>query len=99
MYKNKNGWLQPETQYIYDLEMPAPPSDGSVPEKGDDDPVVLRPNDGEAESFALMEAEEILDRMVKEEFKPNCAMVLVDFFIRRVRRGTGIYARLMKRIP
>lgn len=85
IYKNKAGWLQPETQYIYDLEMPVPPeratsSDLDTAENGN--PVVLRPNDGEAESFSLMPAEEVLERMIEGEFKPNCALVLVDFFIR-----------------
>ena len=52
----------------------------STSEKGE--PLVLRPNDGEAENFALMGVDEIVERIVREEFKPNCAIVLVDFFIR-----------------
>lgn len=77
VYRNKSGWLQPETQYIYDLEMP-------LASDGRDQISTLKPNDGEAEDFKLMPADDVLDQMVKEEFKPNCALVLIDFFVRSV---------------
>lgn len=49
-------------------------------EKGE--PCILRPCDGEAESFALMSTDEVLEHIIKGKFKPNCALVLIDFFIR-----------------
>jgi hypothetical protein len=96
VYKNKKGWLQPDTQYVYELRMANPPEARAATKKGEpsngvDSPatvngngesVVLRPNDGEAEDFILMPVEEVLERIVKEEFKANCALVLLDFFIR-----------------
>lgn len=120
IYRNKYGWLQPEVQYLYDLEMPPPveparqetseeeatqnlavianesetattPTENSVKksqekeipdrnEKGE--PCILRPNDGEAESFSLMKTDEILEHIIKNKFKANCALVLIDFFLR-----------------
>jgi len=124
IYRNKSGWLQPENQYIFDLQMPVPPeradpspsassgandkgaetaglktAQANIPEKSDEEgseiqsdgfpltnergePVVLRPNDGEAETFSLMPASEVMEMIIKGEFKPNCAVVLLDFFIR-----------------
>lgn len=61
-------WCQPEVEYTYDI-----PLESSV---------TLRPVDGEAESFALMSVNEVLDKMREGLFKPNCAMVLIDFLIR-----------------
>jgi hypothetical protein len=51
-----------------------------INEKGE--PCVLRPCDGEAESFSLMKTDEVLDNVVKNKFKANCALVLLDFFMR-----------------
>lgn len=60
------GHAQPEVEYIYDLEFDAE--------------TVPRPVDGEAEDFQLMTIEEIHLRLA--EFKPNCALVIIDFLIR-----------------
>ncbi|WFD32120.1 thiamine diphosphokinase [Malassezia sp. CBS 17886] len=67
-YKTNIGLRQPEMQYIYDL--PLPPD------------VSLVPGDGEAESFELMTRDEIMALMFAGEFKPNCTLVLLDFFVR-----------------
>lgn len=63
-YRTADGWLQPEVQYVYDLRMDA--GEGAV-----------RPgiNDGEVQEFMMMELDEVVERMVKGEFKPNCAIV------------------------
>jgi 8-oxo-dGTP pyrophosphatase MutT (NUDIX family) len=58
----------PECEYVYDLEV--------------DESTILKPSDSEVESFRLMTVEEVQKAMYREEFKPNCAMVLLDFFIR-----------------
>jgi len=64
------GWVQPEIQYTYDLELPS------------DNTVIPRPNDGESEDFKLMSFEEVSEALKSHQFKPNCAGVMVDFFVR-----------------
>ncbi|KAL2023962.1 hypothetical protein VTK56DRAFT_197 [Thermocarpiscus australiensis] len=68
------GYIYPECQWVYDLELPA---DGSV---------TPSPKDGEAESFNLHTVEEIQEQLAQGLWKPNCAMVMLDFFCRH-----GIY--------
>ncbi|KAG9725397.1 hypothetical protein KCU73_g13171, partial [Aureobasidium melanogenum] len=60
--------LQPECQYIFDLELP--------------DDVKPKPSDDEVEEFYLMGVDELKEKLKAGEFKPNCAVVLLDFFIR-----------------
>lgn len=62
------GLVQPEVQYVFDLELPAD--------------VVLKPNDSEVECFYLWTVEEVQEHMRRGEFKPNCALLMLDFFIR-----------------
>nr|CDP30820.1 Putative NUDIX hydrolase 3 superfamily [Podospora anserina S mat+] len=68
------GYIYPECQWVYDLELP---SDGSV---------VPKPKDGEVESFSLHTVEEIQEQLAQGLWKPNCAMVMLDFFARH-----GVY--------
>ncbi|KAJ2713052.1 hypothetical protein H4R19_002442 [Coemansia spiralis] len=60
--------LQPETQYVFDLELPR-----------DFEP---RPNDGEVASFHLWSLPEVMDNLRRDRFKPNCAVCIVDYMIR-----------------
>jgi len=60
--------LQPEVQYIYDLELA--------------EDVEPKPSDDEVEAFELMTVEEARNALRAGEFKPNCAVVLLDFFVR-----------------
>lgn len=62
--------VYPECQYVYHLELPA---DGSV---------VPRPKDGEVESFTLCTVEEIQEQLRRGLWKPNCAVVMLHFFIK-----------------
>ncbi|KAI9787181.1 MAG: hypothetical protein M1839_003416 [Geoglossum umbratile] len=64
----ETGLLQPECQYVYDLEL----SEGVVP----------KPCDDEVEEFYLWGIEEVMGALKSGQFKPNCALVLLDFFIR-----------------
>ncbi|WPK27592.1 hypothetical protein PUMCH_004985 [Australozyma saopauloensis] len=64
------GHAQPEIEYTYDL----------VFESEIDN--IPHPVDGEAENFTLMTVEEVKQRMINGEFKPNCALVICDFLIR-----------------
>ncbi|KIW11807.1 hypothetical protein PV08_09079 [Exophiala spinifera] len=62
------GLCQPEIQYIYDLELPSN--------------VIPKPGDDEAIDFQLLTIKEVQDAIAQGKFKPNCAHVLVDFFVR-----------------
>ncbi|KAH9840373.1 hypothetical protein Tdes44962_MAKER07968 [Teratosphaeria destructans] len=64
----ETGLLQPEVQYVYDLELPA----DTIP----------KPSDDEVERFELRSVEEVKESLQAGEFKPNCALVLLDFFVR-----------------
>ena len=64
----ETGLIQPECQYVYDMEVPAD--------------VVPRPGDDEVEDFYLWTIEEVKRALADGEFKPNCAVVLLDFFVR-----------------
>ncbi|TVY53257.1 Uncharacterized protein LCER1_G005760 [Lachnellula cervina] len=64
----ESGVVQPECEYVYDLELPQ----GMVP----------KPQDGEVECFYLWTVEECLETLGKGEFKPNCAVVVLDFLVR-----------------
>ncbi|CAK4033757.1 related to thiamin pyrophosphokinase-related [Lecanosticta acicola] len=60
--------LQPECQFVYDLEL--------------SEDVVPKPSDDEVEGFELKTVEETKQALRDGEFKPNCALVLLDFFVR-----------------
>ena len=62
--------VKPDWMFCYDLELPAD--------------FVPRNTDGEIDGFELLPAAEVM-RIVRDtaEFKPNCAVVLIDFFVRR----------------
>lgn len=64
----ETGLLQPEVQYVYDLEI--------------DPSVVPKPADDEVEEFYLWTVEEVQTALAEGQFKPNCAVVLLDFFVR-----------------
>ena len=64
----ETGLIQPECQYIYDMEV------GTE--------VIPNPEDDEVEEFYLWTIEEVTRSLANGEFKPNCAVVLLDFLIR-----------------
>ncbi|KAF9467226.1 nudix hydrolase 20 [Collybia nuda] len=72
-FRTSKGWLQPEVEYVYDLLIPS-----------DVDPTPFRPKplDGEVESFELLSQNAVIQKMRAGLFKPNCALVLIDLFIR-----------------
>lgn len=88
----EDGLCQPECQIVYDMVVEAD--------------VQLKPNDAEVEDFFLYSAGEIKSRMSNSEFKPNCVLVLLDFFVRHgiltadnEPRYTEMVARLHRRLP
>jgi isopentenyldiphosphate isomerase len=64
----ETGLIQPEVQYVFDLELP----EGTV----------CKPNDKEVEEFYLWSIEEVKEALKRGEFKPNCVLLVLDFFIR-----------------
>lgn len=64
----KNDTYQPVLLYVYDLELPPD--------------ATLAPQDDEVEAFHLMSVDEVIDAMLEWRFKPNCCIVMIDFFIR-----------------
>ena len=62
------GYIYPECQWIFDLLLPAD--------------LTPSPKDGEVESFSLCTVEEIKESLGLGLFKPNCAVVMLDFFVR-----------------
>ncbi|KAF1982204.1 thiamine pyrophosphokinase [Aulographum hederae CBS 113979] len=64
----ETGLMQPEVQFLYDLEL--------------DDSVVPKPSDDEVEGFFLWSIEEVQESMRRGEWKPNCAIVMLDWLVR-----------------
>ncbi|KAI9825364.1 MAG: hypothetical protein M1826_007042 [Phylliscum demangeonii] len=64
----EQGLVQPECEYVYDMEV------------GPD--VIPAPNDDEVEEYRLWSVPQVQVAMRQGQFKPNCALVLLDFFFR-----------------
>ncbi|PYH89880.1 thiamine pyrophosphokinase-related protein [Aspergillus ellipticus CBS 707.79] len=60
--------VQPEVEYVFDIKVGAD--------------VIPKPCDSEVEEFMLYTVEETKAALANGEFKPNCSVVLLDFFIR-----------------
>ncbi|XP_033109622.1 nudix hydrolase 20, chloroplastic-like [Anneissia japonica] len=67
LYHSERG-VFPETQFIFDLELPST----FTPQNAD----------GEVSEFYLFKIEEVKEKIASGEFKPNCALVILDFLIR-----------------
>ncbi|XP_062396742.1 thiamin pyrophosphokinase 2 [Sardina pilchardus] len=66
-YEDHEG-VFPECQFVFDLELPL----DFKPQIGD----------GEVQNFYFYPIEKVKELLVTDEFKPNCAMVVLDFLIR-----------------
>ncbi|KAL2103300.1 hypothetical protein ACEWY4_000168 [Coilia grayii] len=66
-YEDDEG-VFPECQFVFDLELPL-----------DFKPKI---GDGEVQNFYFYPIEKVKELLVSDEFKPNCAMVVLDFLIR-----------------
>ncbi|KAJ5312386.1 hypothetical protein N7508_003216 [Penicillium antarcticum] len=64
----ETGLIQPEVEYVYDLKLDA----STIPQ----------PGDNEVEEFKLLSIPEVQAALARGEFKPNCANIMIDFFIR-----------------
>lgn len=67
-FNNQQSYIVGEVEYVYDLKL--------------DEKIVPKPNDGEVDSFNLFSLQEVVTTLQNAEFKPNSALVMVDFLIR-----------------
>ena len=69
-YLNDEVFLQPEIQFIFDLNLPSN--------------VIPKVHDGEVHSFSLLHLNEVLHsvKFNLNDWKPNSALVMIDFLIR-----------------
>ncbi|XP_066469358.1 uncharacterized protein [Tiliqua scincoides] len=67
-YEGTHGTIYPECQFVFDLELP----EEFVPQVGD----------GEVQEFYLWPLDKVKEAIGSADFKPNCAMVALDFLIR-----------------
>lgn len=86
------GLMQPEVQYVYDLAL----SQDMTP----------KPSDNEVQEFYLLSVEEVQEALSNEEFKPNCALVILDFFVRHgiitpenEKEYAALVSRLHRKLP
>lgn len=63
------GLLNPGVLYVYDLEVPSTGTE-------------FDPVEGDISKFSLMGLDDVLTALRDGEFKPSCAMVMLDFLIR-----------------
>jgi 8-oxo-dGTP pyrophosphatase MutT (NUDIX family) len=83
----ETGLCQPECQYVYDLELPS----DFVPKPGDD----------EAIDFKLLSIAEVQEALADGKFKPNCALLLVEFLVRHgflTPEGEPDYIEIVSRL-
>ncbi|KAL8713015.1 MAG: hypothetical protein Q9220_002875 [cf. Caloplaca sp. 1 TL-2023] len=88
----ETGLLQPEVQFVYDMEVGAD--------------VVPKPCDDEVEDFRLWTVPEVQQALSEGLFKPNCALLLLDFFVRHgiltaqnEKHYVEIVSRLHRKLP
>lgn len=70
----ETGYYQPEVECVFDLNMDPTTVSGEATKP--------QPTDGEVQEFYLWSYQEVLEHMLAGEFKYNCALVLIDFFMR-----------------
>ncbi|KAI1336027.1 NUDIX domain-containing protein [Xylariaceae sp. FL0016] len=83
----ESGQIYPETQWVYDIELPA-----------DTTPT---PKDGEVAAFYLWAVDEVQAALGRGEFKPNTALIVIDFFVRHgilTRENEPDYDEIVRRM-
>jgi len=66
-FPGEHGLVVPDYIYVYDIELPPD--------------MMPRPHDEEVSAFSLMSIPEVQAALLREEFKPDSAAVLIDFLI------------------
>ncbi|KAA8634875.1 hypothetical protein SMACR_07688 [Sordaria macrospora] len=67
----QKGLINPGVLYVYDLELP---------DEGRGFEFEAVP--GDIEGWSIMTTNQVMDAMKRFEFKPSCAVVMIDFFVR-----------------
>lgn len=67
-FPGEQGLVVPDYIYVYDIELPSE--------------VIPKPHDDEVDSFTCMSVEQVKAALLKDEFKPDSAAVVIDFFVR-----------------
>ncbi|KAF2967124.1 hypothetical protein GQX73_g6414 [Xylaria multiplex] len=67
-WPGESGLLCPGIVYTYDMELPVD--------------VIPKPHDGEVGSYSLMSVGEVQAALLNNEFKPDAAVVVIDFLVR-----------------
>ncbi|KAF4624923.1 hypothetical protein G7Y89_g13246 [Cudoniella acicularis] len=83
----KTGLISPTVLYNFDIELP--------------ETIVPQPKDDEVEGFYLWSVEEVQQAMLRKEFKPNCNLVMIDFFIRHgimIQENQDDYIEIVNRL-
>ena len=83
----ETGLPQPEVQYVFDMQV------------GPN--IIPKPCDNEVEEFYLWSIEEVKKALAEGQFKPNCAVVLIDFFVRHgilTAENEKCYVEIVSRI-
>eukprot|EP01039_Chlorochromonas_danica_P010959 gene10957-12185_t len=89
-WEERSMTLKRDTIFCYDLLLPKS--------------FIPQPVDGEVDSFVLKKPEWVLDRLLRKdvekesEYKPNCNLVVIDFFLRHglIDRSSPHYEELEK---
>ena len=67
-FRGEKGLVMPDVMYVYDMELPAD--------------IKPKPHDEEVKDFYCMSVKEVQAALLRKEFKPDSAAVLVDFLMR-----------------
>ncbi|CDO92183.1 unnamed protein product [Kluyveromyces dobzhanskii CBS 2104] len=91
-FEQESCFITGEVEYVYDMELPSN--------------IIPKPNDDEVEQFGIYTLQEVIYSIKKGEFKPNCALILVEFLIRHgyitpenEPNYTEIVSRMHRRLP
>lgn len=91
-FRGEQGLVVPDFIYVYDLELPS----DTIP----------KPHDEEVKEFYLLTVREVQAALKTAEFKPDSAMVIIDFLIRHgvitaenEDQYVEICTRLRRRLP
>ena len=81
----ETGLFQPEVQYIYDLRLAQD--------------IELKPSDSEVQEFQLWNLEKVMQALRGGQFKPNCALCLVEFLVRHGHVHAGNEPCFLELVP
>ncbi|AAS50687.2 ABL084Cp [Eremothecium gossypii ATCC 10895] len=67
-YSTEADFITGEIEYLYDIQLPVD--------------VIPKPNDDEVNNFTLMTLQQVVDALIRGDFKPNCGLIMLDFLVR-----------------